>query len=154
MSDLQSKTRSGWQRFCLLVVIGAIAAGCGTGRAFSRGQRAGAAGDWEAAVGFYRQALQDNPSRPDYKISLERAMLAASQMYTERARQFEAADSLEEAIRAYRKALEFEPGSRSIAQRAAELERTVRARMEAAAPRPEIDKLRAEAARDGRPDPR
>ena len=147
MSDLQSMTRSNWQRFGLLMVIIAVAAGCGTGRAFSRGQQAGAAGDWEAAVGFYRQALQDNPSRPDYKISLERAMLAAAQMYTERARQFEATDALEDAIRAYRKALEFEPGSRSIAQRAAELERTVRSRMEAAAPRPEIDKLRAEAAR-------
>jgi len=147
MSDFQSMTRSRGQRLWLLVVIAVVAAGCGTGRAFSRGQQAGAAGDWEAAVGFYRQALQDNPSRPDYKISLERAMLAAAQMYTERARQFEEADALEDAIRAYRKALEFEPGSRSIAQRAAELERTLRARMEAAAPRPEIDKLRAEAAR-------
>lgn len=140
-------TRTGWQRFWLVVLICMVAAGCGTGRAFSRGQQAGAAGDWEAAVGFYRQALQDDPSRPDYKISLERAMLAAAQMYTERARQFEAADALEDAVRAYRKALEFEPGSRSTAQRAAELERRLRARMEAAAPRPEIDKLREEASR-------
>lgn len=147
MVDLYSTTRNGWQRFWLLMIIGAVAAGCGTGRAFSRGQEAGAAGDWEAAVGFYRQALQDHPSRPDYKISLERAMLAAAQMYTERAREFEEADALEDAIRAYRKALEFEPRSRSIAQRAAELERTLRSRMEANAPRPEIDKLRAEAAR-------
>ncbi|MBM3781016.1 MAG: hypothetical protein FJW29_04975 [Acidobacteria bacterium] len=147
MSDLQSTTQRTWQRVWLLMAIAAVVAGCGTGRAFSRGQQAGATGDWEAAVGFYRQALQDNPSQPDYKISLERAMLAAAQMYTDRARQFEAADALEDAIRAYRKALEFEPGSRSIAQRAAELERTVRMRLEAAAPRPEIDKLRAEAAR-------
>ncbi len=61
----------------LVVALAAlVAAGCATGRAFSRGEEAGRAGDWEAAVGFYRQALDDDPDRPDYKIALERAMLA------------------------------------------------------------------------------
>src|SRR5215510_13329800 len=88
-----------------------MAAGCATGRAFSRGEEAGRAGDWEAAVGFYRQALDDDPDRPDYKIALERAMLSASAMYSERGRQFEEAGQLEEALRAYRKAQEFEPSN-------------------------------------------
>ena len=71
----------------VIVTLGvALAAGCATGRAFSRGEAAGKAGDWEAAVGFYRQALDENPDRADYKIALERAMLAASGMYAERAK--------------------------------------------------------------------
>ena len=88
----------------ILVLFAVLAAGCATGRAFSRGEAAGKAGDWEAAVGFYRQALDDDPDRPDYKIALERAMVAAAAMYGERGRQFEASGQLEEALRAYRAA--------------------------------------------------
>ena len=102
-----------------------MAAGCATGRAFARGEAAGQAGDWEAAVGFYRQALEDDPDRPDYKIALERAMVAAADMYAERGRQFEEAGQLEEALRAYRKAQEFEPSNRQLSARAAQIERTL-----------------------------
>src|SRR6187200_2193300 len=85
----------------LCVALAAVvAAGCATGRAFSRGEEAAHAGDWEAAVGFYRQALMDDPDRPDYKIALERAMVAAAGMYSERGRQFEEAGQLDEALRA------------------------------------------------------
>ncbi len=134
-------------RAILTVLLAAVVAGCATGRAFSRGQEAASAGDWDAAVGYYRQALQDDPDRPDYKIALERAMIAAAQMYLTRAREFEAANQPEEALRAYRKALEFEPGNRQLAQRAGEIERMLRDRLEANAPRPEIEKLREEARR-------
>ena len=131
----------------VVLVAGIMAAGCATGRAFARGEAAGRAGDWEAAVGFYRQALDDDPDRTDYKIALERAMLAASAMYVERGRQFEEANQLEEALRAYRKAQEFEPSNRQLGAKAAQIDRTLRDRIEAATPRPEIDKLREQAAR-------
>ncbi|MEZ5285472.1 MAG: secretin N-terminal domain-containing protein [Vicinamibacterales bacterium] len=124
-----------------------VLAGCATGRAFTRGQEAARAGDWDSAVGFYRQALQSDPDRPDYKIALERAMIAAAQMYVARARELDAANQPEEALRAYRRALEFEPANRPIAQRAAEIERMLRDRLEAAAPRPEIERMREEARR-------
>jgi general secretion pathway protein D len=136
----------------LVVVLAAlVAAGCATGRAFARGEAAGRAGDWESAVGFYRQALQNDPDRPDYKIALERAMLAAAAMYAERGRQLEEANQLEEALRAYRKAQEFEPSNRQLSGRAAQLERTLRDRIEAAAPRPEIEKLRQQVPRQVEP---
>ena len=133
--------------YVVLVALAAVTAtGCATGRAFARGEAAGRAGDWEAAVGFYRQALDDDPDRTDYKIALERAMLAASAMYVERGRQFEEANQLEEALRAYRKAQEFEPSNRQLGAKAAQIDRTLRDRIEAATPRPEIDKLREQAA--------
>ena len=127
---------------CLVVLAALVAAGCATGRAFARGEAAGHAGDWEAAVGFYRQALQDDPDRPDYKIALERAMLAAANMFAERGRQLETAGQLEEALRAYRKAQEFEPSNRQLSSQAAQLERTIRDRIEANAPKSDIDRLR------------
>jgi general secretion pathway protein D len=135
-------------RTMAVALLAATVAACATGRAFTRGQEAAQVGDWDAAVGFYRQALQDDPDRPDYKIALERAMLAASQMYVSRAREFEAANQPEEALRAYRKALEFEPSNRPVALRAAEIERMLRDRLEASAPRPEIEKLREQARRE------
>ncbi|HEX6161762.1 MAG TPA: secretin N-terminal domain-containing protein, partial [Vicinamibacterales bacterium] len=130
-----------------LALAAVMAAGCATGRAFARGEAAGRAGDWESAVGFYRQALENDPDRPDYKIALERAMVAAANMYTERARQFEEANQLEEALRAYRKAQEFEPSNRQLSSKAAQIERTLRDRLEAAAPRPDIERLRQQARR-------
>ena len=135
------------KRTIVLALLATTLAACATGRAYTRGQEAAKVGDWDAAVGFYRQALQDDPDRPDYKIALERAMLAASQMYVSRAREFEAANQPEEALRAYRKALEFEPSNRPIALRASEIERMLRDRLEATAPRPEIEKLREQARR-------
>src|SRR5688572_5828021 len=135
-------------KFIVLVAVAAVmAAGCATGRAFARGEAAGRAGDWEAAVGFYRQALNDDPDRPDYKIALERARLAAAGMYTERGRQFEEAGQLEEALRAYQKAMEFEPSNRQLGAKAATIDRTLRDRIEAATPRPDIERLRQQAAR-------
>ena len=131
----------------LLALAVMLAAGCATGRAFARGEAAGKAGDWEAAVGFYRQALQENPDRPDYKIALERAMVSAAAMYSERGRQFEAAGQLEEALRSYRKAEEFEPSNRQLSGKAAQIERMLRDRLEAAQPRSSIENLRQQARR-------
>lgn len=135
----------------LVALAALVAAGCATGRAFARGESAGQAGDWESAVGFYRQALQDDPDRPDYKIALERAMVAAAAMYTERGHQLEAAGQPDEALRAYRKAQEFEPSNRTLGAKAAEIERMLRDRIEAATPRPEIEKMRQQARRSVEP---
>src|SRR5690349_16381847 len=137
--------------FFAVVMVAMFAAGCATGRAFARGEAAGHAGDWEAAVGFYRQALQDDPDRPDYKIALERAMVAAAAMYNERGRQFEDAGQLDEALRAYRKAQEFEPSNRQLSSKAAQIERTLRDRLEASQPRPDTERLRQEARRTPQP---
>lgn len=131
----------------VVVVATALLVGCATGRAFSRGEAAGRAGDWEAAVGYYRQALQENPDRPEYKIALERAQLAAANMFAERGKQLEEAGQLDEALRAFRKAEEYEPSNRQLSAHAAQLERTLRDRMEAAAPKPDIDRLRQQARR-------
>jgi tetratricopeptide (TPR) repeat protein len=127
---------------CVMALLAVMAAGCATGRAFARGEAAAKAGDWEAAVSFYRQALDNDPDRPDYQIALERAMVAAAAMYAERGRQFETAGQLEEALRAYRKAQEFEPSNRQLSSKAGQIERTLRDRLEAAAPRPSRSSIR------------
>ena len=154
LGSLDSDVRMTMRRvvgIVMAVAMAAALAGCATGRAFARGETAAQAGDWEAAVGFYRQALQNDPDRPDYKIALERAMVAAAEMFVERGKQFEATGQLEDALRNYRKAQEFEPSNRQLAARAAEIERVLRDRLEAASARPELEKMRAAARRSVEP---
>ena len=60
--------------------------------------------------------MQDDPDRPEYKIALERAIACRRQWTTSRrARIFEEQGRLDEALREYRQASEFDPSNRSIA---------------------------------------
>ena len=140
-----------WPRFALLLLVTAMLAGCASGRAFGRGTRAERAGDWDAAVDYYRQAVQRQPNRADYQIALERAMLAASRVHLDQARVFEARNQLEEALRAYRRASDFDPPNRVIAAKVIEMERRIRDAVEAAAPRTTFAQLRAQANRTTAP---
>ena len=120
-------------------------AGCGASRAYSRGERAARAGDWDTAVSYYMQAFQSNPRRTEYRIALERAQLAASLDHLDRARAFDEKGELEAAIREYRRAAEFDPTNARAAARALELERVLRDKLEAARPVPQIEQLREQA---------
>ena len=64
----------------VILVMAILAGGCAAGRAFGRGETAARAGDWDAAVEQYRQAVQADPNNVQYKISLERAMLNPQRM--------------------------------------------------------------------------
>src|SRR5215203_3652285 len=112
-------------RLIVVVLLATMATGCAAGRAFRKGQEA--------------------PDKPEYKITLERAMQTAAQNHISRARELEAADSLDAAMAEYKRAMELDATNRLAAAKVAELERTVRDRIEATRPRPQIDKLRDQA---------
>lgn len=128
-----------------LVLLAALVSGCAAGRAFRRGQEAVRAGDWDAAVTYFSRAVQENPGKAEYKISLERAMQSAAREHIIRAREFEAKDQLDSALLEYRKAVEMDGSNRLAAARVAELEKVIRDRIEASRPRPAIEKLREQA---------
>jgi general secretion pathway protein D len=122
-----------------------LAAGCASARAYRQGNAASRAGDLDQAVAYYRTAVQAAPENPNYKIALERAMLAASRAHFDKARAFEAQDQLEAARGEYRLASEYDPANRQAAAKVIALEQTIRERIEAARPRPAIDQLRERA---------
>ena len=74
-------------------------------------------------------------------------MLTAALVHLQQARTLEAEGRLDEALREYRKASEYDPSNRSIASRAAELDRELREKIEASRPRPPIEQLREQARR-------
>jgi type II secretory pathway component GspD/PulD (secretin) len=138
-------------RLFSLLVIATLLAGCGAGRTYGRGESAARAGDWDAAVEHFRRAVQEDPDREDFRIALERAMITASVLHLDQARLLEARGQLEESIREYRRASEFDPSNRQIANRVLEIERRLRDLAEAARPQPNIRQLQ-EAARQS-PEP-
>ena len=131
-----------------LVLLALTAAGCGAARTFGRAESAARAGDWDAAVEYYRRAVQESPDRSDYKIALERAMINASHQHLNQAQVAEARGELEEALREYRRASDFDPPNRQLAAKVIEIERRIRDQYEAQ-PRNNIAQLREQARQAG-----
>jgi general secretion pathway protein D len=99
-------------------------------------------GKLDEAVAAYRQAAQASPGKPEYQIALQRTMQAAARAHLAKAHEFESQDQLEAALGEYKQASEYDPSNRSAVAKVAELERTIRDRIEASRPRPPIEAMR------------
>jgi general secretion pathway protein D len=136
----------------VVCLAGLLLAACGGGaRSYGHGEKAARNGDWDSAVAFYRRAVEKSPNRSDYRIGLERAMINASSVHMDQARVFEARAQLDEALREYRRASEFNPTSRVIGSKVQEIERRVRDQLEAAQPKTSIQQMRERARQEGTP---
>jgi type II secretory pathway component GspD/PulD (secretin) len=129
----------------MLLVLAALAAGCAAGSAFRRGESLMRSGDLDMAVASFRKAVQADPDNAHYKIGLQRAMLAASRLHVDRARQYEQMDQLEAALGEYKLAAEYDPTNRLVTSKVADLDRTIRERVEASRPKPAIQIARERA---------
>jgi general secretion pathway protein D len=143
--------RHSYVRIAALILIASLGAACAAGRAFSRGDDAARAGDWETAVDHYRRAVDKDPNNAEYRIAYERAMISASQVHLDAARIAEARGQLEDALREYRRASEFDPPNRQLAAKVADLERTLRDQIEASRPRNSVQQMREQARQEGAP---
>lgn len=132
-------------RVSALFLALALLTGCAAGRAFQRGEQRARVADWDAAVTYYRQAVQADPGKAEYRIALERAMLNASRVHFDTARQLEAKDQLDAALLEYRRTVEYDPGNRQAVDRVVQLEQIIRDRLEASRPKPPIVQLREQA---------
>jgi len=146
----KSADRNRFAMFVVLVALALTAAGCGAARSFGRAEDAARMGNWDAAVEYYRRAVQQQPERNDYKIALERAMINASHEHLNQAQLNEARGELEEALREYRRASDFDPPNRQLAAKVLEIERRIREQYEAQ-PRNNIAQLREQARQAGPP---
>ncbi len=125
-----------------IAVTAVLLAGCTAGIAFRKGYDAARVADWDTAVVHYREAVQADPDKAEYKIALERAMLEASRIHYSAGKQAESAGDLDVAVREYRRASEYDPTNRSIASKVAELDQTIRDRIEATRPKPPLQAMR------------
>jgi general secretion pathway protein D len=125
-----------------IVVLAMLAGGCAASRAFGRGDSSARLGDWDAAVEQYRQAVQADPDNVQYKIALERAMISAAGVHIDAARLAEARGQLDDALREFRRASEYDPPNRAIAAKVLDLERKLRDQIESNRPRQTAQQLR------------
>ncbi len=125
----------------------ALATGCASGNAFRHGQEATRISDWDAAVTYFTKAVQADPDNVEYKIHLQRAQEEASRAHIEKAQDLEKKDQLDGALAEYKRALNFDATNRTAIAKAAELEKTIRDRVEAARPKPRILELQQQAQR-------
>src|SRR5262245_39984672 len=119
------------KRFGIVLAVALLTASCAAGKAYRQGQAAVQAGNLDEAVAAYRRAVQAAPKNTDYVIALQRTMQAASRAHLEKARDFEEQDQLEAAISEYRLASEYDPSNRLATAKVAQLDRTIRERIEA-----------------------
>ena len=147
----RSRSSGPYLRAAALAVAAAMVAGCATGAAFRQGETAAHGEDWDSAVEYYRKAVQDDPRNAEYRVALHRAMINAAREHYARARAREETGALADAVREYRRAGELDPGNNDALYRAAELERAIRDRMEAARPRAPIEDMRDVARRETAP---
>src|SRR4051812_4762399 len=128
-----------------ILMLALLASGCAASRAFRHGQDAARAGDWDTAIKHYTKAVQENPENGEYRIHLRRAQDESYHAHAEHARELERRDDLEGALAEYRKALEIVSTDRVVQAKVAELERTIRERVEATRAKPRIEILQQQA---------
>ena len=138
-------------RLVTLLVAGTLLSGCASSGAFRDGHDAAKLGNWDAAVDFYRQALQEDPGDPEHRIALERAMQSAAAVHVARAREYESQEELPAALAEYRRASELDPTNGQLIAIVASLERKIRTLVEASRPPSAIEQLREQARLDSEP---
>ncbi|TAK17549.1 MAG: hypothetical protein EPO35_02795 [Acidobacteria bacterium] len=128
-----------------VALAAALVSGCATGRAYTHGQAAAKAGEWDTAVAYYREALKSSPNRVDVRVALQRAVQAASQAHMLRAAQLEAQNQLPGALAEYRLAADVDPGNVMAAAKSADLDRKIRQQIEDSRPKSPMDLMREQA---------
>ena len=109
------------RRLLPLALVLALA-GCATSAAFRSGEKAERLQDWDRAVVEYRRAVAAAPDNVQYKRSLERARLRASNDHVNLARRFAGRGQYAEALAEYRVALDLHPGAPGIADEMKDVE--------------------------------
>jgi general secretion pathway protein D len=103
---------------CLLLA----AAGCATSAAFRAGEHAERLQDYDRAVLEYQKAVLAAPDDVQYRRSLERARMRASNDHTNMARRLAGRGLYNEALGEYRLALELNPKAPGVAEEIQDLE--------------------------------
>jgi len=88
---------------------------------FKQAQAAEARKDWDLALQFYKQAVDEDPRDSGYLIGMQRSRFQASSMHVDRGQKSRADGKLEEAIAEFQKAIIADPSSAIALQ---ELKRT------------------------------
>src|SRR6516164_10625841 len=78
---------------------------------FKEAQAAEAKGDYENALKFYQQAVDENPTEPDYLIGMRRTRFQVGQKHVEAGQKLRTEGKITDAIQEFQLALLADPSS-------------------------------------------
>jgi general secretion pathway protein D len=133
------------RRAAALLVVAAL--GCATSNAFKAGEKAERRQDYDRAVLEYSRALQANPQSREYRQSLDRARLRASEEHARAGRRYFARGNFKEALDELKLAFDLNPASSSLA---GEISLVEAARL-ASAPPPTFEAMKEKSRERGLP---
>ena len=134
-----------------LLLAGVVVVGCASSAAMRRGDEAARLGDWDAAVEYFQEAVQEDPNDATSRLALQRAMRSAADMHATQGRELEAAGNLPAALASYRQASEYDPTNGSLLATVAGLERHIRDQVEASRPPSALQQMEARARESAQP---
>ncbi|HSL84908.1 MAG TPA: secretin N-terminal domain-containing protein, partial [Thermoanaerobaculia bacterium] len=94
-----------------LLTVVALFAGCTGFRAARRAEIATQTGNWDDAVLYWTQAVEEEPTNIAYRGALLRARVRASQVHFEQGKDYYAAGVLERALIEYQQAVQLDPSN-------------------------------------------
>jgi general secretion pathway protein D len=94
-------------RLCLTLLVVGLVLGCAAKQAQKQADDLSAAGRWEEAIRYYREAVARNPRNVEARLGLARAMLEASNQKLAQANERLAAGNIDEATLAFQEALAY-----------------------------------------------
>ena len=134
--------------FLLLI----LAAACASSSAFHEGERYAAADNWDKAVLAFSKAVAQDPGNTQYKVSLARARLRASQDHFDRGKKYLAAGQLEPAMAELQQTVFLDPNNQYAAD---ELGKAIKEYQKRQGEEPsDIEKMKEQARLAGRVTPR
>jgi general secretion pathway protein D len=128
----------------MLLALALTAGGCAATQAFRQGEAQMRAGNLDEAVAAYRKAVQAAPDNANYRIAMSRALITASRAHLEKRRIRSEGSTRGGArgVQARERIRSEQPGGH---RQGAELDRTIRDRIEASRPKPPIVAMRERA---------
>jgi len=102
----------------LIIIIALFFWGCVSfGQQYYKlGNKAEMSKEWDEAIRYYEKAVQENPQEYAYKLALTRARFSASLFHLQEARRLAAQGDKDESLKAYEKALAYDPRNRAVAE--------------------------------------
>jgi general secretion pathway protein D len=128
-----------------VVLLAALASGCGAYRAHKQGQHAAEKGDWDLAVARFMRALEKDSDNIGYRISLENARINASRFHYQEAHKALAQEQLEKAAEELEIATKYDPSNKLASDDLALVKSRIEARSEESRRLADFEAMRARA---------
>jgi tetratricopeptide (TPR) repeat protein len=136
------------KKFLLISGLFLLVISCGVRKDFRQGQEAMRNQDWDRAAAYFIKAVGDDPDNVEFRISLSNALISASNAHLKKGKQYLIAGKMRPALIEFEKALEFNPENNEARQQKHRLLKRMKKLDKKQRDKTEIEKLKAQAAKE------